>query len=103
MWRGIPENCDGSGRVVLNIRRPGTPSVYGHVAAKTDERAFELRRIVRGSGALIERVEHDACGLVVRGHLDDVTVAHPAERDAVVEEDRAGVLLADLSALQAGS
>ena len=27
MWRGTPENCDGSGRVVLNISKPGTPSV----------------------------------------------------------------------------
>ena len=33
------ESCDGSGRVVLNIRRPGTRErIASHVTAQTDER-----------------------------------------------------------------
>jgi hypothetical protein len=31
-------------------------------------------------------------------HLEEVAAAHPAERDAVVEEDGAGILFADLFA-----
>jgi hypothetical protein len=33
-------------------------------------------------------------------HLEQVAAAHPAEREAVVEEDGAGILFADLFALQ---
>jgi hypothetical protein len=77
--------------------------IDGHVTTQADEGALELRRTGRRVGALIEGVEHDAGGLVVRRDFDDVAVAHPAERDAVVEKQRSWILFADPLALQAGA
>jgi hypothetical protein len=59
------------------------------VTAETDEGPLEARRL-RGVSALIERIEHDAGPFVVRCHLEEIAAAHPAECDAVVEEDGTG-------------
>src|SRR5262245_12541583 len=75
--------------------------VARHVAPEADERALELRWTCRIVLALVERVEHDALGLVVRRHFEKVAAANPAERHAVVEEQRARVLLRNALALQA--
>src|SRR6478752_5111174 len=77
--------------------------VDGYVTPQADEGALELRRASRRVGALVQGVEHDAGGLVVRGDFDHVAVAHPAERDAVVEKQRSWILFADPLALQAGA
>ena len=74
-----------------------------HVTPQALEGPLELRRAGRRIGTLFERVKHDAGGLVVSGHFDDVTAAHPAERDAIVEEQRAGILFVDPPSLQAGA
>src|SRR5215467_3133442 len=73
------------------------------MTAQTDEGPFELYGITRSPSVLIERVEHDAGGFVVRGDLDHVAIAHPSERHAVVEEDRPRILFADSFPLQAGA
>ena len=73
------------------------------MAPQTFECALELRRAGRGIGALFERVEHDAGRLVVSGDFDDLAAAHPAERDAVVEEQRPRILFVDQFSLQAGA
>ena len=73
------------------------------MTAQADEGALELRRTGRRVGALVEGVEHDAGGLVVCCDFDNVAVAHPAERDAVVEKQRSRILFADPLALQAGA
>src|SRR5512138_2820613 len=67
-----------------------TERVAGHVTAETDEGALELRRRVR---ALIEGIKDDARRGVVGGDLENRAAAHPAEGDAIAEEQRARVLL----------
>ena len=52
-------------------------------------------------GTLVEGVEHNSVRLVVRGHLEHVAAAHPSERHAVVEEQRARILFANPLSLQA--
>ena len=51
-------------------------------------------------GALIERVEHDALRRILCRDFEDVTVAHPAECDALGEEQRSRVGGADPRRLQ---
>src|SRR5205823_2835939 len=68
------------------------------VTAKTFEGPHELRS---GVGPLLKLVEHHAGRRIVRGDFDHVAAADPAERDAVVEKQRARILLADPPSLQA--
>ena len=102
MRRGRPGPWDGSRCVVLNINRPGTPSVSpGRVASQASEGPRELRRPVRRAGTLLEGIKHDAGGLVMSGDFDKLAITHPAERSAIVEVERARILFVDQLALQA--
>jgi hypothetical protein len=73
------------------------------VTTQAYEGPLELRRAGRRIGTLLEGIKHDSGGLVVSGYLEKVTAAHPSERDAVVEEQRAGILFVDPPSLQAGA
>ena len=85
--------------VELNISRPGTPSV-SPVRWQPRQRNSRLNyRPLRRP--LLQRVEDQAGAGVVGGDLEQVAVAHPAERDAVVEEERPRVRRADQPGLQA--
>ena len=59
---------------------------------------LELRGV---DGTLIQRVEDDAFRPVLGGHFEDLAVAHPAEHDAVGEEERPRIGGADPPRLQA--
>ena len=63
------------------------------------EGPLELRRAGRRIGTLFEGIKHDSGGRVVSGHFEDIAVAHPAERDAIVEEQCAGILFVDSPSL----
>jgi hypothetical protein len=78
-----------------------TEGIPGHVTPEALEGALELRRARRRVGTLFKCVEHHTGRFVVSGDLEDITASHPAERDAVVEEQRARILFADESSLQA--
>src|SRR5262245_33142162 len=69
-----------------------TQCVPRHMTPEADERALELRWTRCIVLALIERVEHNPLGIVVRRHFEKIAAANPAERDTVVEEQRARVL-----------
>ena len=73
--------------------------VAGHVTPQAGEHAPELGPIHR---TLVERIKDDALLLVLRRDFDDLAVPHPAERRAIVEEQRARVALADEFSLKAG-
>ena len=85
--------------VELNISRPGTPSV-SPVRWQPRQRNSRLNT-GRSAGSLLQRVEDDAGAGVVGGDLEQVAVAHPAERDAVVEEQRPRVRRTDQPGLEA--
>jgi hypothetical protein len=55
----------------------------------------------RAALVLLDRVEDDARGFVVHRDLEQRRIAHPAERDAIVEVQRARTLFVDQLALQA--
>ena len=59
------------------------------VTSQASEGPHELRRPVRRAGTLFERVKHHAGGLVMSGDFDEFAITHPAERDAIVEVERA--------------
>src|SRR5215510_645009 len=85
-------------------QKPGhAERVTGAMTAQTLEGALELRGSASRVLTLIEGVEHDARRRVVRRNLEDRRVAHPPDRDAIVEVDRTGTLLVDKLALQAGT
>src|SRR6185436_2266227 len=68
-------------------------------ASKADEGALELR----GAGGilvLVEREEHHSLFRVVSGHLEHVAATDPPHSDAIVEEERARILLVDLPPLE---
>src|SRR5262245_42620361 len=59
--------------------------VSADMASQTPELAAECRA---SRGPLVERIEDDAVSFVVRGQLEQFTIAYPPECYAVVEKQR---------------
>ena len=101
---------------VIHRRRPGRPGVGRRRRAEhqqtrhaqrvgiqmTAEARGDALKLRRGGGLLLQRVEDDARGGVLRGHFENFTVADIAEHDAVVEEERARIARIDQPGLQTG-
>ena len=68
----------------------------------TAEAGGDALKLGRVGGLLLQRVEDDALGGVLRGHFENLAVADVPEHDAVVEEERAWIVRIDQPRLQTG-
>ena len=69
------------------------------MTAQARDDAPKLRGV---GGLLIQRVEDDALGGVLRGDFENFTLADIPEDDAVVEKERPGIVRSDQPGLQTG-